>query len=50
MDNVLDVATHKSRFSDIDCGEMFLNYKMDKRIQPYAGVDVSWAVEGKSLH
>ena len=49
VDNVLDVATHKSWFSDIDAGEMFLNYKMDQKIQPYAGVDVSWAEEGKSL-
>ena len=43
VDNVLDVATHKLWFSNIDAGEMFLNYKMDKKIQPYTGVDVSWA-------
>ena len=49
VDNVLDVATHKSWFSDIDAAEMFLNYKMDKRVQPYAGVDVSWAEKGKAL-
>ena len=49
VDNVLDVATHSSWFSDIDAGEMFLNYKMDSRVQPYAGVDVSWSQAGKAL-
>ena len=49
VDNVLDVSTHSSWFSDIDAGEMFLNYKMDSRVQPYAGVDVSWSQEGKAL-
>ena len=49
IDSILDVATHKSWFRNIDAAEMFLNYKMDKQVQPYAGVDVSWAEKGKAL-
>ena len=41
--NVLDCAQHDSWFGDIDAGDMFLNYPLDPKIRPYAGVDVSWA-------
>ena len=47
MQNVLDCATHSSWFSDIDAGDMFLNYPLDVKIRPYAGIDVSWAHEGE---
>ena len=40
--DVLDCATATSWFGDIDAGEMFLNYLLDERIRPYAGVDLSW--------
>jgi hypothetical protein len=41
IDSVLNNATLTSWFDDIDLGEMFLNYFLDPRIQPYAGVDVT---------
>ncbi len=41
--NVLDCATHSSWFGDVDAGEMFLNYPLDKDMRQYAGVDVSWS-------
>ncbi len=41
--NVLDCATHSSWFGDVDAGEMFFNYPLDKDMRQYAGVDVSWS-------
>ena len=41
VDSVLRKSGPKSWFGDIDLGEMFLNYPLDVRIQPYAGVDVT---------
>ena len=41
VDSVLRKAGPNSWFGDIDLGEMFLNYPLDQRIQPYAGVDVT---------
>ena len=41
IDSVLNNATLTSWFGDIDLGEMFLNYFLDPRIRPYAGVDVT---------
>jgi len=41
IDLVLNNATLTSWFGDINLGEMFLNYFLDPRIRPYAGVDVS---------
>jgi hypothetical protein len=41
IDSVLNNATLSSWFGDIDLGEMFLNYFLDPRIRPYAGVDVT---------
>ena len=43
IDNVLDVATNLSLFRNIDTSEMFHNYNMLERLQPYAGVDMTWA-------
>lgn len=41
IDSVLNNSTLNSWFGDIDLGEMFLNYFLDRRIRPYAGVDVT---------
>ena len=46
VDNVLDVTTNLSWFGDIDAAEMFHNYNIPVSLQPYAGVDVSWAEKG----
>ncbi len=46
--NVLDCATSSSWFSDVDAGEMFLNYLLDAELRPYAGVDMSWLFPGKT--
>ena len=41
IDTVLNNATMHSWFGDLDLGEMFLNYFLDERLRPYAGVDVT---------
>ena len=41
IDSVLNNCTLTSWFGDIDLGEMFLNYFLDPKIRPYAGVDVT---------
>lgn len=41
IDSVLNNSTLNSWFGDIDLGEMFLNYFLDHKIRPYAGVDVT---------
>ena len=41
MYNVANCATASSFFGDIDCGEMFLNFMLDPRLRPYAGVDLT---------
>ena len=38
--NVLDCGTHVSRFSDVDVGEILLNYLLDRDIRTFAGVDL----------
>ena len=40
IDLVLRNSDSKTWFSDIDLGEMFLNYFLDEDLQEYAGVDV----------
>ena len=50
LENILDVATNSSWFRDMDAAEMFHNYKMSEILQPYAGIDVSWAEKGNALH
>ena len=40
IDSVLQNADSQTWFSDIDLGEMFLNYFLDKDLREYAGVDV----------
>ena len=42
VDNVLDTANHSSWFGDVDSAEMFHNYKVSEKAQPYAGEDISW--------
>ena len=42
VEDVLECACHSSWFGDIDAGDQFLNYPLDPKIRPYAGVDVSW--------
>lgn len=34
---------------DIDLGGIFLNYTLDKKVQPYAGVDITALVIGPKL-
>lgn len=41
VDSLLMTASTNTWFSDMDLGEMFLNFYLDKHIRPYAGVDVS---------
>ena len=41
IDTVLRNARSTTWFADIDLGEMFLNYPLDIRIRPYAGVDIT---------
>ena len=45
IDSVLNNCTLNSWFGDIDLGEMFLNYFLDHKIRPYAGVDVTGLVD-----
>ena len=40
IDSVLRNSNSKTWFSDIDLGEMFLNYFLDEDLRKYAGVDV----------
>ena len=47
MENVLDTPNHSSWFGDVKSSVMFHNYKLPEKVQPYAGVDVSWAEKGK---
>ena len=42
VDSVLRNASSSTWFGDIDLGEMFLNYPLDERIRPYAGVDLTY--------
>jgi len=41
VDSLLMMVSAKTWFSDLDLGEMFLNYFLDEKLRPYAGVDVS---------
>ena len=40
IDSVLQNADSSTWFSDIDLGEMFLNYFLDEELRSYAGVDL----------
>lgn len=41
IDSVLDCVSHDSFMGDLDLGDCFLNFPMDRKLRPYAGVDVS---------
>ena len=41
VDSIVRNASSSTWFGDIDLGEVFLNYPLDERIRPYAGVDVT---------
>ena len=41
VDSILLYCSPKTWYSDLDLGEMFLNYFMDSDIRPFCGVDVS---------
>jgi hypothetical protein len=41
MASVLQKADDKTYYGDIDIGEMFLNYFLDPKLRPWAGVDIS---------
>ena len=42
VDSILRNASSSTWFGDIDLGEMFLNYPLDERVRPFAGVDVTY--------
>ena len=46
---VLDTATRSSWFGDVDSAEMFHNYTLSEKAEPYAGVGFSLAKKGKAL-
>jgi hypothetical protein len=48
VDSILRSASSDTWFGDIDLGEMFLNYPLDERVRPYAGVDVTFVDEDLS--
>lgn len=48
--SVLNNATERTFFGDIDLGEMFLNYFLDKRLRPLAGVDLGASLELGEVH
>lgn len=41
VDSLLMSVSASTWFSDMDLGEMFLNYYLDRKLRPFAGVDVS---------
>ena len=41
VDSVMRNATFDTWYGDIDLGEMFLNYFLDEKLRPYAGVDAT---------
>ena len=43
--NVIDCSTSGTWFGDVDAGEMFLNFPLDRRIRKYCGIDLSWMAE-----
>jgi hypothetical protein len=45
--SVLNNSSTDTYFGDIDLGEMFLNYFLDPRLRPRAGVDVTELMEGE---
>ena len=47
IDSLLMFCTSETWFADIDLGEMFLNYFMDAKLQPFSGVDVTKLFPGK---
>eukprot|EP00957_Ditylum_brightwellii_P132858 10131431-Ditylum_brightwellii.AAC.1 len=40
VDSISCMADSNSWFGDIDFGEMFHNYPLDVKIQPYMGIEV----------
>ena len=42
VDSILRNASSSTWFGDIDLGEMFLNYPLEERVRPFAGVDVTY--------
>jgi hypothetical protein len=41
IDMTLRNVDHKGWFGDIDLGEMFLNFPLDTKLRPYAGIDAT---------
>ena len=48
LESLLLYTSASTWFSDMDLGEMFLNYAMDPAMRPYSGVDVSLIVDRKN--
>jgi len=46
IDSLLLYCSANTWYSDLDLGEMFLNYFMDPKLRPFCGVDVSNFVAG----
>ena len=41
VDSLLMKVSERTWFSDMDLGEMFLNFYLDRRVRPFSGVDVT---------
>lgn len=48
IDSLLMYCSAATWYSDMDLGEMFLNYFMDPKIRPFCGVDVSHFIKPSS--
>ena len=44
IDTILRNSDLNAWYGDVDLGEMFLNYPLDPRLKPYAGIDVTAAL------
>ena len=42
VEEKLDTDTHSTWFVDVDTSEMFHNYKLSEKDQPYVGVNFYW--------
>jgi hypothetical protein len=40
VETLLDLLSSSSWMADLDMGEMFLNFPLDLKVQPYCGIDL----------
>ena len=45
VDSTLRNSTTATWYGDIDLGEMFLNYPLERELQPYAGVNITELIQ-----